>query len=157
MLTKEKGAFDPFFTLTSTYSDIQSPTVSTFVESGEVTQKDFTIENSITGRLSTGTFYDLYNLSLTRSETNSPIESLSPSLSSSLSFSIGQELLKNFGREVNETPLFLAKKNVDISVKQLELTISDVLFNLESDYWLLVASIQNLELEKKGARACKRP
>ncbi len=154
-VTKEKGAFDPFFTLTSTYSDIQSPTVSTFVESGEVTQKDFTIENSITGRLSTGTFYDLYNLSLTRSETNSPIESLSPSLSSSLSFSIGQELLKNFGREVNETPLFLAKKNVDISVKQLELSISDVLFNLESDYWLLVASIQNLELEKKALELAK--
>ena len=154
-VTKEKGAFDPFFTLTSTYSDIQSPTVSTFVESGEVTQKDFTIENSITGRLSTGTFYDLYNLSLTRSETNSPIESLSPSLSSSLSFSIGQELLKNFGKEVNETPLFLAKKNVDISVKQLELTISDVLFNLESDYWLLVASIQNRELEKKALELAK--
>lgn len=154
-VTKEKGAFDPFFTLTSTYSDIQSPTISTFVESGEVTQKDFTIENSISGKLSTGTFYDLYNLSLTRSETNSPIESLSPSLSSSLSFSIGQELLKNFGTEVNETPLFIAEKNVDISVKQLELTISDVLFNLESDYWVLVASIQNLELEKKALELAK--
>ena len=149
-VTKEKGAFDPFFILTTSYSDVQSPTVSTFVESGEITEKDFSIENSISGRLSTGTFYDLYNLSLTRSETNSPIESLSPSLSTSLSFSIGQELLQNFGKEINETPLFIAKKNVDISVKQLELTISDVLFELESDYWLLVASIQNLELEKKA-------
>ena len=96
-------------------------------------------------------------MSLTRAETNSPIESLSPSLSTSLSFSIGQELLQNFGKTVNETPLYIAKKNVDISVKQLELTISDVLFNLESDYWLLVASIQNLELEKKGTRTCKGP
>jgi len=154
-VTKEKGAFDPFFTLTSTYSDIDTPTISTFIESGEVTQKDFNIENSISGKLSSGTFYDLYNLSLTRSETNSPIESLSPSISTSLSFSIGQELLRNFGKDVNETPIFIAKKNVDISVRQLELTISDVLFNLESDYWLLVASIQNLELEKKALELAK--
>jgi len=154
-VTKEKGAFDPNFILTTSYSDIQSPTLNTFVESGEVTEKDFTIENSISGKLSTGTFYDLYNLSLTRQETNSPVESLSPSLSTSLSFSIGQELLQNFGKEINETPLFIAKKNVDISVKQLELTISDVLFNLESDYWVLVASIQNLELEKKGLELAK--
>ncbi len=154
-VTKEKGAFDPNFILTTSYSDIQSPTLNTFVESGEVTKKDFTIENSISGKLSTGTFYDLYNLSLTRQETNSPVESLSPSLSTSLSFSIGQELLQNFGKEINETPLFIAKKNVDISVKQLELTISDVLFNLERDYWVLVASIQNLELEKKGLELAK--
>ena len=154
-VTKEKGAFDPFFILTTSYSDIQSPTISTFVESGEITEKDFTIENSISGKLSTGTFYDLYNLSLTRAETNSPIESLSPSLSTSLSFSIGQELLQNFGKTINETPLFIAKKNVDISVKQLELTITDVLFNLERDYWILVASIQNLELEKKGLELAK--
>ena len=116
-VTKEKGAFDPNFILTTSYSDIQSPTLNTFVASGEITEKDFTIENSISGKLSTGTFYDLYNLSLTRQETNSPVESLSPSLSTSLSFSIGQELLQNFGKAINETPLFIAKKNVDISVK----------------------------------------
>jgi len=152
---KEKGAFDPNFILTTSYSDIQSPTLNTFVASGEITEKDFTIENSISGKLSTGTFYDLYNLSLTRQETNSPVESLSPSLSTSLSFSIGQELLQNFGKAINETPLFIAKKNVDISVKQLELTITDVLFELESDYWVLVASIQNLELEKKALELAK--
>jgi len=149
-VTKEKGAFDPFFTLTSSYSDIDSPTVSTFVESGEVTEKNFSLENSITGRLSTGTFYDLYNFSLSRTETDSPIESLSPSLSTSLSFSIGQELLRDFGKGVNETQLFIAKENVEISQTQLELTITDVLFNLETDYWLLVAAVQNLELEKKA-------
>lgn len=149
-VTKEKGAFDPFFTLTSSYSDIDSPTVSTFVESGEVTEKNFEIENSVSGRLSTGTFYDLYNFSVSRTETDSPIESLSPSLSTSLSFSIGQELLRDFGKGVNETPLYVAKKNVEISQTQLELTISDVLFNLERDYWVLVAAFQNLELEKKA-------
>ncbi|MGI9554230.1 MAG: TolC family protein [Thermodesulfobacteriota bacterium] len=149
-VTKEKGAFDPFFTVTSTYSDIQSPTVSTFVESGEITEKNFNVENSVTGKLPTGTFYNLYNFSVSRTDTNSPIESLSPSLSTSLSFSIGQELLRDFGKGVNETPLFIAKKNVEISQTQLELTISDVLFNLERDYWTLVAAIQNLELEKKA-------
>ena len=149
-VTSEKGEFDPFFTLTTSYSDIKRPAITTFVESGEVSEKEFALENSISGRLPTGTFYDLYNFSLERVDTDNPVESLSPRLSTSLSFSIGQELLRDFGKEVNETPIFLAKKNVDISINQLERTISNVLFNLERDYWLLVASIQNLELEKKA-------
>ena len=40
-VTKEKGAFDPFFTLTSTYSDIQSPTISTFVRKRRSYSKRF--------------------------------------------------------------------------------------------------------------------
>lgn len=107
---KEKGAFDPVFNLSSLYSDSQSPVASALIQSGSLREKEFNIESSISGRLSTGTFYDLYNFSVSRRVSDSPVQSLSPSLSTSLGFSIGQELLKNFGRDTNNAKLFVARK-----------------------------------------------
>lgn len=147
---KEKGAFDPFMRLQGSYSDVESPVVSAFIESGRLTEKRFRIENSVTGRLSTGTSYDLYNFSISRVESDSPVESLSPELFTSLSFGIGQELLKNFGVGVNRTQLFVARKNLEISTARFEKVVTDVLFDTEKHYWDLVASVQNVKLEKKA-------
>jgi len=149
-IIKEKGAFDPFFRLNTSYSDTESPVISAFNESGKLTEKRFNIENSVTGRLSTGTFYDLYNFSVSRVESDSSVESLNPELFTSLSFGIGQELLKNFGVSVNKAQLFVARKNLEISGVQLEKVVSDVLFYTEKYYWNLVASIQSVKLEKNA-------
>lgn len=147
---KEKGAFDPFLRLQGSYSDVESPVVSAFIESGKLKEKRFSIENSVTGRLSTGTSYDLYNFSISRVESDSPVESLSPELFTSLSFGIGQELLRNFGVGVNRTQLFVARKNLEISKTRFVKVVSDVLFDTEKHYWDLVASAQNVKLEKKA-------
>ncbi len=149
-IIKEKGAFDPFLRLNTSYSNIESPVISAFNESGRLTEKRFNIENSVTGRLSTGTFYDLYSFSVSRVESDSPVESLNPELFTSLGFGIGQELLKNFGVSVNRARLFVARKNLEISRVRFEKVVSDVLFETEQYYWDLVASIQNVKLEKSA-------
>ena len=151
-ITKQEGAFDPLLFLSGSYTDSQTPTVSTFIESGSIEQKISGLESGISGDLSTGTYYNLFNISLTRTETNSPIESLSPNLFADLSFTVGQELLRNFGRDVNLTFVRNAKKDEKISSSNLERTVSDVLFGVESDYWLLVAAKQNLELEQEALK-----
>lgn len=144
----QKGIFDPLLSLSSSFTDAKNPTASTFITSGAVDTKTFTAGSSITGNLPTGTFYNLFNFSLTRTTTNSPIEVLSPNVSTALSFSVGQNLLKNFGLDVNLTPIVIAKRSSEISGKQLEQRISDVLLNVETDYWNLVAAKKNLELAK---------
>ena len=149
-ILKEKGVFDPLLNFTTSYTDSELPSVSTFIESGSINREDFNLESGISGSLPTGTTYNILNFSLNRTETDSPLESLSPSLTTNLSFSIGQELLRNFGKAINETPIFIAKRNLDITVDQLKNTISDVIFNVERDYWILVAAQKNLELEIKA-------
>jgi HAE1 family hydrophobic/amphiphilic exporter-1 len=147
ILTQE-GIFDPLLNLSSSYQDAKDPTTSSFIASGSIDTKTFTAGSSVTGNLPTGTFYNLLNFSLTRTTTTSPIVSLSPSVSTALSFSVGQNLLKNFGFDVNLTPIVIAKRSSEISGKQLEQKVSDVLLNVETAYWNLVSAKKNLELAR---------
>jgi outer membrane protein TolC len=151
----QKGIFDPVLSLSSYYIDAKDPTTSTFISSGSIESKGFNASSGITGTLPTGTFYNLLNFSVTRTTTNSPVEALSPSWFTTLSFSIGQELLRNFGLDVNLTPITVAKRSSEISIKELETTISDTLLNVEEAYWLVVAARQDLENQKTALELAK--
>lgn len=144
----QEGVFDPVLNISSSYTDSQTPTTSTFIQSGEINEQDFNAQANIEGSLSTGTYYDILNFSTTRTETDSPIQDLSPSWFNNVSFTIGQELLRNFGIGVNRTFIVTAKRSNVISEKELESITSDVLLSVESRYWLLVAAKQNLDLER---------
>ncbi|MGH7808201.1 MAG: TolC family protein [Thermodesulfobacteriota bacterium] len=146
----QKGIFDPVLNLSSSYTDAKIPTTSTFIESGAIQEDEFLAESAITGTLPTGTFYNILNFSLTRTKTDSPIEDLTPSWFTSLGFSIGQELLRNFGLDVNLAPVIVAKRSSDISLKQLEATISDTFLNIETNYWLVIAARENLKNQQSA-------
>ena len=56
-ITSQKGLFDPLLSIESSYSEFQTPTASTFIESGTINEDEFNINAGIGGRLPTGTFY----------------------------------------------------------------------------------------------------
>ena len=143
-----EGAFDPYFNLVSFYNDGETPQLSTFIPSGAIRQKQFGVESNIEGILPTGTFYNLFNVSTTRTDTNSPLDDLSPNWFNNVNFSIGQELLRNFGTGVNRAFIITAKRSSTISEKELEKRISQVLLEVERRYWLVVAARKNLDLER---------
>ncbi|KAB2834540.1 MAG: TolC family protein, partial [Candidatus Dadabacteria bacterium] len=144
----QQGVFDPFINLVSFFNDGDNPVLSTFVPSGTVTQKQFNAEANITGLLPTGTFYNLIDFNTTWTKTTNPLEDLSPSWLNNVGFSLGQELLRNFGVDVNRTFIITAKRTNEITVKELEVRISQVLLEVERQYWLVVAARKNLELER---------
>jgi outer membrane protein len=152
---KQKGIFDPLLNISSSYTDGTIPTTSTFIESGEVEQKEFNAQANVQGNLPTGTFYNLLNFSVSRTATDSPIIDLSPSWFNSLSFSLGQDLLKNFGTTVNLTPIVVAKRSSEISYEELRRSISEVFLNVETAYWNLVAAKKNLELAQTALDLAK--
>ena len=143
---KQTGVFDPLLNVGSSYTDSDFPTTSTFIQSGVIHEKVFNVGANVEGTLPTGTFYDILDFSITRTETDSPIEDLSPGWFTTLGFSIGQDLLKNFGVEVNRTPIIVASRNNEISDKELVKRISEILLEVERSYWLLVSAEENLEL-----------
>ena len=147
-VTTQEGVFDPLLNVSTSYTDGETPTTNTFIESGTINQDDFNASANIEGSLATGTFYDILNFSTTRTDTDSNIQDLSPNWFNNLSFSIGQELLRNFGIGVNKTFITNAERSNVISVRELESITSNVLLNVETRYWLLVAAIKNLELER---------
>ncbi|HEY7534381.1 MAG TPA: TolC family protein [Thermodesulfobacteriota bacterium] len=142
----QKGIFDPAITLSSSYTKGEFPTVSSFIPSGIINQGEFLTQTGLIGNLPTGTFYNLFNFSVARTTSDSNIVDLTPSWTTNLGFTIGQNLLQNFGLDVNLTPITVAKISSEISVKELETTISDVLLNVETAYWNLVAAKKNLGL-----------
>ena len=97
----------------------------------------------------------MVQFSATRTDTDSPIEVLSPNWFTSLNFSIGQDLLRDFGLDVNLVGVITAKRNSDIAVNELEKRISDVFLNVEIHYWGLIGFLENLELQKKALELAK--
>jgi len=154
-ITKQKGIFDPLLRLESYYTDAEIPTASTFIESGSINEEEFNISSGIEGRLPTGTFYNIAEFSATRSETDSPIENLSPNWFTTLKFSIGQDLLRDFGLGVNLTGVINAKRSGEISINELIRVINDTFLSVEVDYWTLVATIENLELQQTALEVAK--
>ncbi|HSC35381.1 MAG TPA: TolC family protein, partial [Thermodesulfobacteriota bacterium] len=55
----QQGVFDPLFNVVSFYNDGDTPTLSTFVPTGTISQKQFNAEANVEGLLPTGTFYNL--------------------------------------------------------------------------------------------------
>lgn len=149
-ITTQQGKFDPYFNLLSFYNDGETPQLSTFVPSGAITQQQWGVESNIEGYLPTGTSYNLFNINSTRSKTDSPLEDLSPNWFNTVNFGIGQELLRNFGLDVNRAFVITAKRTSDISKKELDKRVSQVLLEVERRYWLVVAAKKNLELERTG-------
>jgi len=149
-ITRQKGIFDPILNISSYYNDGEFPSVSTFIPSGTINEENFNLSGSFLGKFSTGTFYNVLNFESTRTVTDSPIDDLSPSWFNNLNFSIGQELLRNFGVDVNNTFVITARRSNQISMKEFENVVTNVILEVERRYWLMVAARQNLELERKA-------
>jgi len=146
----KRGVYDPEISFMASYADTRTPVPSALIEDGIVNAEVFSFGSELSGKLPTGTFYKLYDLEVSRSETDSPLESLSPSWATSLGFSVGQELLRGFDIASNRVSVVLSRKNRDISVYEFELMVAKTLFDLERSYWGVVAAAHDRDLEKKA-------
>ncbi len=84
-------------------------------------------------------------------ETGSPAEietDLENSYENSLTLTLNQPMLKDFGAEVNMTAIHTARKNRDISVSQLRSKIIDVVSQVKKAYWDVVNAAADLEAKK---------
>ena len=71
---------------------------------------------------------------------------MSPAWSSNLSFQVSQNLFKDFGFDINNTNILIAKGNQEISKIELEKVMSEVILEVETIYWETVYAKKNLEL-----------
>ncbi|MCY4262393.1 MAG: TolC family protein [Candidatus Dadabacteria bacterium] len=145
-----RGAYDPEISFMASYFDTKTPTASSLIEDGIVNSEVFSFGSALSGRLPTGTFYKLYDLDVSRTETDSPLESINPSWTASLGFSVGQELLRGFDISSNRVSVVLSRKNRDISVYEFNRVVAKTLFDLEKSYWGTVAAARDRDLEKKA-------
>ncbi len=161
-----KAVFDPTFSLTLDANRTITPT-STSLQAGavdKITKLDNENRDVNTSLVQKLPFGGSYTLSMTnnRLDTNLPFAQpgppnfgINPSYKSFLNLSITQDLLKNFGFDVNTAPIKIARNNQAISVTQFRQQANQVINNVHNNYWNLVFAIENLEVQKRSLRLAR--
>lgn len=85
-----------------------------------------------------------------KNDTNRKFQTINPSYGSTLRFNFTQPLLKNLGLKINRKEIIIAQNKRDISENQLKVVLMDTVYNVESAYWNLVYSIENLKVIKQS-------
>ena len=97
------------------------------------------------------------NLNFTgyRTTTNQRGITIDPRYGTTLSFGLSQPLLKNFGFKINRREIIVAKNNLGVSEETLKNTLMTTVYSVESAYWNLVYSIENLAVRQQSLQLAK--
>ena len=156
----EQAVFDPYLTLGATYGKDRRPTAS-FLDIGPVglepgisanPTKNSTIFGTIGGRTTLGTQYalTLYDSMYDRPLAYGSIYGLNPQDEMTASLEITQPLLKGAWYPYNSARLRIASNNKRLAAHELEQVVTDLVYEVESTYWLLSFSKKNFEAKSKG-------
>jgi len=83
-------------------------------------------------------------------DTNRNLQTINPLYYGSLSFQIEQPLLKDFGFKMSRREILMARTSRDISERQFEETLLQTIYDVESAYWNLVFSIEDLQVRQRS-------
>lgn len=94
------------------------------------------------------------SLSITgyKTDSNRTGSTINPRYSSTMRFNFNQPLLRNFGTKLSRREIIIARNNLAISEYQLKRTLMDTIYSVESAYWGLVYSIENLKVRRQSLR-----
>lgn len=81
---------------------------------------------------------------------NSPYEAINPSLYSSLTVTITQQLLAGFGLATNERYIHIAKKNLQINDLAFRAQVIATITQLENIYWDLVNAYEDEQVKQRS-------
>ena len=87
-----------------------------------------------------------------RTTTNSRGITIDPRYGTTLSFNLSQPLLKNAGLKINRREILVANNSLGVSQENLKATLMSTVYNVESAYWNLVYSIENLDVRRQSLK-----
>ncbi len=90
-----------------------------------------------------------------RTTTNQRGRTIDPRFGTTLGFNLSQPLLRNFGLKIAQREILVAKNNLGVSEENLKNTLVTTVYGVESAYWNLVYSIENLEVRKQSLQLAK--
>lgn len=153
-LKVNKSIFIPTLEINGSTSGTNSPSTSAFAGADITTNENSSLEFKLTQPLVLGGSLE-FSLDNSRYETNSIYSTINPSLTTVMTFSITQPLLKNFGILPTRKDIYIATNNYKKYKHQLRQTIIDLVYNVEEAYWNLVLAYQNLDATKMSLQRSK--
>ncbi len=149
---REQAAFDPTLSAQVQASQTRAPTTSR-VQGNDV--RSITGQVALAERLPTGTQYQLtYNTD--RLRTNSTFATLNPAYRAQVLLNVTQPLLRNFGIDINQTAITVARGNREIAVVNFRGQVIQTLFATVQGYWNLVQALDALDVARESLRLARR-
>jgi len=94
-------------------------------------------------------------MSAYKTDSNRTAQTIDPRYGSTLRLNFNQPLLRNFGYDLSRREILVARNNLNISEEQLKSSLMDLVYNVETAYWSLVYSIENLEVKRSALALAK--
>ena len=148
--------FDPLATSTFSDSRAKSPAIS-------LVQGTTSILDTLSQSFGLGysqTFQTGTNLqacvSGNKSETNSNLAFVNPSLSTNVQFTLTQPLLRNFGFFPNRAPILIAQSNLKQARANFIVEVNNIILQVVGDYWSVILARDNLEVQRKSLEEAQK-
>lgn len=145
-----KSGFDPLFTSNFLYTSINRDAINDFASNENLAGR-FNIGIQKANSLG-GTTSITYNLQYDKDLTDNPFLNFNTSWSNTLTFSVTQPLLRNFGIGPNTTNLKIAENDVESSYYAFQLQALNLITEVQKAYWDLVNARENYELQRQSLR-----
>ncbi len=153
-IRRGQGVFDLGLNAAVGLFSEESPAASTLegavVRKAEGANFDFGVDQLV----STGGTASL-DLTNDRAESNSIFAGVNPSYTTNLDFSYAQPLLRSAGKLATQRNIIVARTNSEISYENLILGIINTLERVESTYWSLVETRQQIEVALESLELAK--
>ena len=153
-LTSSRGAYDPKL-FSETYFERMSIPVASFIggsDSGSLRLNNATSKIGLSGMAPKfGGSYQL-DMSSTRYSSNNFFNSLNPAVSSQLSFSYTQPLVKGLRTDDTRRRIEIAKKNLMLTDVQFRQRATDIITPVEQAYWEMVHALKNLQVQFEAVK-----
>ncbi|MCX5757360.1 MAG: TolC family protein [Candidatus Hydrogenedentes bacterium] len=158
-----KGMFDPLLSTQISYSDsLQAPSAETrtlgllyflFQRSSTIQAQDMLSKTSVSGKLQTGTIYDV---SLAVNNDESSFSSFRTQWNGGLTLTLSQPLLRGRGNAVNTARIRMAENAKKIAESQMRLGVMTVVSEVVKTYWDLVGAIESVTVREQALANAER-
>jgi outer membrane protein TolC len=148
-ISMAKERFMPNLSFGYNRQNTNTPSIS-FIEGDEtLTSNYYDYSARISQIIPTGGSFSIALFSY-KIDSNQKFQTVNPRYGSTVSFNFAQPLLKNFGTKINRNEIIIARNNKDISDNQFKTMLMDTIYEVESAYWNLVHSIEDLKAKKQS-------
>ncbi len=146
-LRRTYGAFDPVLTAAFNPARSTSPTTSTLQGANTLSSLSQSFSSGYQQLFQSGTLYNV-SWNANRSATNSSYATLNPSITSALTVSLTQNLLRNRGFFANRAPIVIAQRNLKQTRATFEAFVNDSILTAINQYWDVVQARETLKVNQ---------
>ena len=148
-LLRSHSPFDPVITTSFNPQRSTSPSTTSLAGAQTLSSLNQTFSSSYSQLFGSGTTYQV-SMNASKFATNSSFATFNPSISSALTISLSQPMLRNRGWFLTRAPIYIAQRNLKISRAGFESSVNDAMLNAINQYWDVVQAKQNVEVLRQS-------